>query len=40
MYTYLYVDGHAEHINRRATLGKVNTADNRQSGAWTVNATD
>ncbi len=40
MYTYLYLDGHAEHINRRATLGTVNTADNRQSGAWTVNAKD
>jgi len=40
MYTYLYVDGHAEHLNRRGTLGTVNTADNRQSGAWTVNAKD
>jgi prepilin-type N-terminal cleavage/methylation domain-containing protein len=40
MYTYLYLDGHAEHINRRATLGKLNTDTSRQSGAWTVNPKD
>ncbi len=40
MYDYLFVDGHAEQLNRRATLGNVNTATDRQSGAWTVYAKD
>ncbi|MGV3754122.1 MAG: type II secretion system protein, partial [Verrucomicrobiota bacterium] len=39
-YSYLYVDGHAENANRRATWGTVNTDGNRQSGAWTVFAKD
>jgi prepilin-type N-terminal cleavage/methylation domain-containing protein len=40
VYTYLYVDGHAENVNRRATWGTVNTDGTRQSGAWTVYAKD
>lgn len=40
MYTYLYIDGHAEHINRRGTWGGINTDGARQSGAWTVYAKD
>ncbi len=39
-YDYLFVDGHAEQLNRRATLGNVNTATDRQSGIWTVNPKD
>ncbi len=39
-YTYLYVDGHAENVNRRATWGNINTDGARQSGAWTVYAKD
>lgn len=40
MYTYLFVDGHAEHLNKRATLGGLNTDSSRQSGMWTVYAKD
>jgi prepilin-type N-terminal cleavage/methylation domain-containing protein len=40
VYGYLYVDGHAESINRRGTWGNVNTDGTRQSGAWTVNPKD
>ena len=40
MWDYLFVDGHVESLNRRATLGKLNTGTGLQSGAWTVNATD
>lgn len=36
VYSYLYVDGHAENINRRGTWGNVNTDGARQSGAWTA----
>jgi prepilin-type N-terminal cleavage/methylation domain-containing protein/prepilin-type processing-associated H-X9-DG protein len=36
MYDYLFVDGHAETMQRRATLGRVNTDTAKQSGIWTV----
>lgn len=36
MYNYLFVDGHAEQMLRRAALGQTNTAFNMQSGIWTV----
>jgi len=40
IYNYLFVDGHAETIPREKTLGGVNTAAGKQSGAWTVYAKD
>ncbi|HEY1174257.1 MAG TPA: type II secretion system protein [Verrucomicrobiae bacterium] len=40
VFTYLYVDGHAENNNRRTTWGNINTDGARQSGAWTVYAKD
>jgi len=39
-YNYLFIDGHAESLLRRATLGTTNTSTALQSGAWTVNAKD
>jgi prepilin-type N-terminal cleavage/methylation domain-containing protein/prepilin-type processing-associated H-X9-DG protein len=39
MYNYLFVDGHVEHLHRRATLSALDTAanpQNRQSGMWTI----
>jgi len=40
-YNYIFVDGHAELMNRRATLGKGANADvNKQSGMWTLLAND
>jgi hypothetical protein len=39
-YDYLFIDGHAETLNRRATLGTTNTSTGKQSGAWTVNPRD
>ncbi|MBI3192060.1 MAG: prepilin-type N-terminal cleavage/methylation domain-containing protein [Pedosphaera parvula] len=36
MYTYLFVDGHVEFLNRLATLGPTNTNAGDQSGAWTI----
>lgn len=37
-YDYLFADGHVELLNRRKTLGTVNTSVNKQSGMWTINA--
>jgi prepilin-type N-terminal cleavage/methylation domain-containing protein/prepilin-type processing-associated H-X9-DG protein len=37
-FNYLFVDGHAEHLNRRATQNGA-APDNRQSGQWTVDPT-
>ena len=34
-YNYLYVDGHVEHLDKKATQNP-NAADNLQSGQWTV----
>ena len=39
-YDYLFLDGHSEQLNRRATLGTLNTATGKQSGMWTVNPKD
>jgi len=39
-YDYMFVDGHVETMNRRASLGNTNTSTALQSGAWTVNPTD
>jgi len=39
-YDYLFADGHAETLNRRAVLGTTNTSTALQSGAWTVNPRD
>jgi prepilin-type N-terminal cleavage/methylation domain-containing protein len=39
-YNWVFVDGHAEFLNRRGTLGQTNTALNRQSGMWTIHAQD
>ena len=39
-YNYLFVDGHAETLQRRAVLGLTNTSTALQSGAWTVNPQD
>lgn len=39
-YNYLFMDGHAETLSRRATLGTQNTATSKQSGQWTVNPKD
>ncbi|MEW6305881.1 MAG: prepilin-type N-terminal cleavage/methylation domain-containing protein [Verrucomicrobiota bacterium] len=38
MHDYLFMDGHAEHLNKRDTIGRVNTSTGRQSGMWTINA--
>ncbi|MBI3191273.1 MAG: prepilin-type N-terminal cleavage/methylation domain-containing protein [Pedosphaera parvula] len=39
-YNYLFVDGHVDFLNRRATLGDLNTATDKQSTMWTINPTD
>ncbi len=39
-YNWLFVDGHAEFLSRRATLGKQNTTLGKQSGMWTISSTD
>ena len=39
-YNWLFLDGHVEFLNRRATLGKQNTNLGKQSGMWTISATD
>jgi prepilin-type N-terminal cleavage/methylation domain-containing protein/prepilin-type processing-associated H-X9-DG protein len=39
MFNYLFVDGHVEHLNRRATISELDTGANpwrRQSGMWTI----
>jgi prepilin-type N-terminal cleavage/methylation domain-containing protein/prepilin-type processing-associated H-X9-DG protein len=40
MHTYLFVDGHVEMLNKNSTLGATNTANNRQSGMWTLHPKD
>ncbi len=39
-YNYLFVDGHAEFLDRRATLGLTNTTLTTMSGMWTINPRD
>jgi prepilin-type N-terminal cleavage/methylation domain-containing protein len=39
-YNWLFMDGHAEFLSRRGTLGATNVNVNRQSGMWTINAND
>jgi prepilin-type N-terminal cleavage/methylation domain-containing protein len=39
-YDFVFVDGRAEFLNRRATLGRTNTNVGKQSGMWTIIATD
>jgi prepilin-type N-terminal cleavage/methylation domain-containing protein/prepilin-type processing-associated H-X9-DG protein len=39
-YNWLFVDGHAEFLSRRATLGLTNTDVANQSGMWTINSRD
>jgi prepilin-type N-terminal cleavage/methylation domain-containing protein/prepilin-type processing-associated H-X9-DG protein len=39
-YNWLFVDGHAEFLNRRATLSTTNNRADRQSGMWTIMAGD
>ena len=40
MYSYLFVDGHAETLAREATLGRTNTNLGRSTGMWTIRAND
>jgi prepilin-type N-terminal cleavage/methylation domain-containing protein/prepilin-type processing-associated H-X9-DG protein len=40
MFNFLFVDGHAENLNKNATLGMTNINLNTQSGAWTINPKD
>ncbi|MEW6305879.1 MAG: prepilin-type N-terminal cleavage/methylation domain-containing protein [Verrucomicrobiota bacterium] len=40
MHDYLFMDGHAEHLNKRDTIGRINTATSRQSGMWTIVTND
>ncbi|MEW6304752.1 MAG: prepilin-type N-terminal cleavage/methylation domain-containing protein [Verrucomicrobiota bacterium] len=37
MHDYLFMDGHVEHLNKRDTIGRVNTNTGRQSGMWSIN---
>jgi prepilin-type N-terminal cleavage/methylation domain-containing protein/prepilin-type processing-associated H-X9-DG protein len=39
-YNWVFFDGHAEFLNRRATLGRTNTDVANQSGMWTIRARD
>jgi prepilin-type N-terminal cleavage/methylation domain-containing protein/prepilin-type processing-associated H-X9-DG protein len=39
-YNYLFMDGHAETLTRKATLGTLNVDTRYQSGAWTINPKD
>ena len=39
-YNYLFLDGHAEFLDRRGTIGAVQTRVNRQTGMWTILAND
>jgi prepilin-type N-terminal cleavage/methylation domain-containing protein len=39
-YNWVFYDGHAEFLSRRATLGRTNTDVNKQSGMWTIHARD
>ncbi len=40
IYTYLFVDGHAEVLDKNATLGLTNINRGLQTGMWTINAKD
>jgi prepilin-type N-terminal cleavage/methylation domain-containing protein/prepilin-type processing-associated H-X9-DG protein len=40
MFSYLFVDGHVEPLNRNGTLGRTNTILSRQTGRWTINSQD
>lgn len=40
MFSYLFVDGHVEHLNRTATLGTTNANLAIMSGMWTINPQD
>ncbi|MCD6050490.1 MAG: hypothetical protein K0Q55_1893, partial [Verrucomicrobia bacterium] len=40
LYNYLFMDGHAESMNRRQALGQTNADFNLQSGSWTVYTKD
>ena len=40
IYTYLFVDGHAEVLDKNATLGLTNINKALQTGMWTINAKD
>jgi prepilin-type N-terminal cleavage/methylation domain-containing protein len=39
-YNWVFMDGHAEFLSRRGTLGRTNTNVSRQSGMWTMNPKD
>jgi prepilin-type N-terminal cleavage/methylation domain-containing protein/prepilin-type processing-associated H-X9-DG protein len=39
-YTYLFVDGHAEVLDKNATLGLTNINRGLQTGMWTINSKD
>lgn len=39
-YTYLFIDGHAEVLNKNATLGTTNINLGLQTGMWTINPKD
>lgn len=39
-YNYLFLDGHAEFLNRNATLGLTNTNVGTQTGMWTIRPRD
>lgn len=39
-YNYLFIDGHAETLNKNATLGQTNINLGIQSGMWTINSKD
>lgn len=39
-FNYLHLDGHVEFMMRQTTLGKTNTNDRFQTGAWSILATD
>ena len=40
LYSYLFVDGHAETLAREATLGATNTTLSRSTGMWTIRPND
>jgi prepilin-type N-terminal cleavage/methylation domain-containing protein/prepilin-type processing-associated H-X9-DG protein len=39
-YNWAFVDGHAEFLSRRGTLGRTNTNVGKQSGMWTITSMD
>ena len=40
MFSYLYLDGHAELAMNKSTLGATNVVSDYQTGAWTINPND